>query len=282
MSEEPKRDQLLALLDEGARRRHVAPLSEDDVVAYALGELSTEAAARVRDLLPFDETAQRLLMDLAALEDPLEPGSPADLSEAELERHRERLAERIKNSKLDATPSLPFIPRREPLAPTSPTPFAASESWRLERRARWATRAAVAASLGLLFCGGWAVERQARLRARSIEVLSPDSVTLSSRATPRGGPDELAPREIVIAGARIELRLALPPQSAPDGYDLQILSTAEHARPIRRFSGRRPHKGDVLVLLIDRGALDAGDYEIRVTPTGRDGFALIYALRIPP
>jgi hypothetical protein len=279
-------DNLFALLGQDAAGRYSEPLNDEEVMAYVLGELSREEEERVRDLLPFDERALQLVLRLGSLPEPPPPGSPADLSEEDLARHRRRLAERIRNEAAESVPLIALA--QEEKAPT-PLPFATRAEGRLARarRARWSTVMAVAASVGLVAVGWWGLQQKALLLERAIVVVPPGGfprLALSPSLIPRGGATKPKPATLFARGDRIELRVLLPQdrETAPQGYDLRICTPGKPMRPLRRFSGLTPHEGQELVLWLDRDALPTGDYEIRVVPTGESKGDVVYRVQVLP
>ncbi len=277
------RDNLFALLGQDAAGRHSESLNDEDVMAYVLGELSHKEEERVRDLLPFDERALHLVLRLGSLPEAPPPGSPADLSEEELARHRRRLAERVRNEE----ESFPAVAVAQEKQLPTPLPFATRAERRLARRARWSTAMAVAASVGLVAVGWWGLQQKALLLARAIVVVPPGGfpqMALSPKLIPRGGSTRPKPAMLFASGDRIELRVLLPQSrgTAPQGYDLKISNLGRSLRPLRRFSGLTPHEGQEIVLWLDRDALAAGDYEIHVVPTGESEGGVVYRVRVPP
>jgi hypothetical protein len=277
-------DNLFALLGQDAVGRHSEPLNEEEVIAYVLGELSRGEEERVRDLLPFDERALQLVLRLGSLPETPPPGSPADLSEEDLARHRQRLAERIRNQ---AAESVSLIALAQEEKALTPLPFATRAERRLARRARWSTAMAIAASVGLVAVGWWGLQQKAILLERAIVVVPPGGfpqLALSPKLIPRGGATKPKAAMLFARGDRIELRVLLPQdrEMAPHGYDLRIYTLDKPTRPLRRFSGLTPHKGQELVLWLERDALPTGHYEIRVVPTGGSEGDVVYRVQVLP
>lgn len=278
MNEDQDLDEVLASLAGDAAARHPGSLTDEEVVAYELGELSPEGVERVLDLLPFDERALGLALDLAAFPESPPAGSPADLSPAQLEEHRRRLAVR-----LAAAPAGEATER-----PKLAADVASGDSLLL-RRARRATALAIAASVAAILIGLWGVRERSLSYEAWNRLETPGTVhsqELFPLMNPRGDEPGTDGALLPVGPEVYELTLLLPPPTDAgenQRLDAVLLSAAALDRdPIHQFHGIAADSEGKIKLWLPRRAVPPGGYEVRVTPAGTKTGGAVFRFRVPP
>lgn len=254
MTRRPISTELLASLGDSALEKFAGPLSDEEVMAFVLGELVPEQATRVRDLLPFDERALRLALAFGADLEPPAVGSPADLSDEVVAEYRRRLETRItteqtKESVISADVS-------EAVAPAIPFPPAAE----LPRRSSWLgwVALAAAAGIGLIALGLWN-QRQTRITLES--TIADETLPLLQKVEPAvisRGRGSVPSTEIFVGREGATLYLELP-TLAPWNLEIRSLGAA---RTVKAFRDVEPDSQRRIALHISRRALPVGDYAI--------------------
>ena len=236
------------------RRKLGEPPTADEMLAYTRGELSTEAAGRVRAWLVWNPDLARALMEPFPADD-AKPGDRDFLSQEELAKHWASLQQRIQDSPTASTPRVLQFP------------------------SRWT---ALAAAVALVFAGlFWQAESKARRLDR--ELHEPRGLE-SQMLLPDGRRGVEQATFLTAKGDRLVLDLALFNASRFETYRIEMRDeTADPARLPWRSAAIRPADEETLSIEVSRAYLKPGKYHLVVygIEGTREERLDTYTLRVP-
>lgn len=287
--EEASRE-LLAAGRKRWRERFGAPPGDEELLAYAAGELPAEAAARVREYVALHPELAPVLAGPAPDPDPARPGDPAYLSDAELEQDWQALEARLGR----LAPVLPHTrvaaARPEPPPAVSAPPAAGSgvvvplrravQGWRLSTLAA----GLLAAVLGGLYLDSARELRQLAEEARQPRVGPEHRLLLPDGR--RGAFEEQPPIPVPLPPDARDLLLmpTLINHPAYPAYRLDAVAVPEGGPEERIWSlpGLARRRDDSFEILVPRNALDPGRYRLELYGEGRQEPLATYTVQVLP
>jgi hypothetical protein len=284
--EEASRE-LLAAGRERWRERFGAPPEDEELLAYAAGELPAEAAARVREYVALHPELVPVLAGPVPDPDPAMPGDPAYLSDEELEQDWQALEARL--GKL--APVLPHAraAAARPEPPAVSTPAAASPGAVVQlRRAvqgwRLSTLAAglLAAVLGGLYFDSAREVRQLAEEARQPRVGPEHRLLLPDGRRGAGGEQPAIPVPLPPDARDLLLMPTLINHPAYPSYRLEVVALPEDGpeKPIWSLPGLVRRRDDSFEILVPRDALDPGRYRLELYGEGRQEPLATYTVQV--